>query len=57
VARWTGFVWLRVGTSGEVDWVFLAQGRDKWRALAITVLNFGFHTERGISLLFADLLP
>jgi hypothetical protein len=40
-----------------VDWVCLAQVRHKWRTLAITVLNFGFHTKRGVSRLFADLLP
>jgi hypothetical protein len=25
------------------DWMELAQGRDRWRALVSTVKNFGFH--------------
>jgi hypothetical protein len=39
---WTGLVWLRIGTGGEVgwvdvDWIGLAQDRDKCRALVNAV--------------------
>jgi hypothetical protein len=34
---------------GDVDWIHLAQNRDRWRALVNTVMNFGFHKMRGIS--------
>jgi hypothetical protein len=28
---------------GDVDWIGLAQDRNRWRALVNTVLNLGFH--------------
>jgi hypothetical protein len=33
---WTGLVWLRIGTGGEVgwgdvDWIGLARDRNRWR--------------------------
>jgi hypothetical protein len=31
-----------VGWNG-VDWIGLAQGSDKWKALVNAVMNFGFH--------------
>jgi hypothetical protein len=34
---------LEIGWGG-VDWIGLAQDRDKWRALVNAVMNFGFHT-------------
>jgi hypothetical protein len=37
-----------IGWEG-VDWINLAQNRDKWRSLVKAVLNFGFHKMRGIS--------
>ena len=37
-----------VGGSCE-DWVELAQGRDRWRALVSTVMNLRFPKMRGIS--------
>jgi hypothetical protein len=32
---------------GDVDWIGLAQDRDKWRALMNSVLNFGSHKTLG----------
>jgi hypothetical protein len=34
---------------GNVDWIHLAQDRDRWRALVNTVMNLRFHKRRGIS--------
>jgi hypothetical protein len=27
---------------GDIDWIGLAQGRDRWRALVPSVMNFRF---------------
>ena len=32
-----------------MDWIELAQERDRWRALVTTVMNLLFHKMRGIS--------
>jgi hypothetical protein len=34
---------------GGVDWIDLAQDRDRWRALVNTMMNFGFHKMLGNS--------
>jgi hypothetical protein len=39
--RWVDNIWMelvQVGW-GDVDWIGLAQGRDKWRALVNVVIN------------------
>ena len=34
---------------GYMDWIGLAQDRDRWRTLVSEVMNFGFREMRGIS--------
>ena len=34
---------------GGVDWIDMAQDRDRWRAVVNAAITFGFHAMRGIS--------
>jgi len=34
---------------GYMDWIGLAQNRDRWRTIASALMNFGFREMRGIS--------
>jgi hypothetical protein len=34
---------------GDMDWIGLAQDRDRWRAIVNVVMNLGFNKIRGIS--------
>jgi hypothetical protein len=34
---------------GGMDWIYMAEDRDRWRALVNAVKKFGFHKTRGIS--------
>jgi hypothetical protein len=33
-----------------VDWIYLVQDSNRWRAVVSTVMAFGFHKRRGICL-------
>jgi hypothetical protein len=33
----------------DMDWIDLAEDRNRWQALVNMVINFGFHKMRGIS--------
>ena len=39
----------------DVDWIDLAQNKDKWGTFVHAVINFGLHKMRRISLLPEDL--
>jgi hypothetical protein len=35
--------------SGGMDWIEMAQVRERWRAIVNVVMSFGLHKMRGIS--------
>jgi len=41
---------------GNMDWIELAEDRDRWRTLVNTLMAFGFHKMQGISRLAANRL-
>jgi hypothetical protein len=47
--RWVNNIRMDLGEVGwgGVDWIGLAQDRNKWRALVNSVLTFGFHEMLG----------
>jgi hypothetical protein len=47
---------LGLGGMGSMDWIDLAQERDRWQASVTTVMTFGFHNIWGMSWLAEDLL-
>jgi hypothetical protein len=49
--RWEDNIkmYLREVGCGGMDWIELAQDRDRWRALVNVVMNFGFCRMWGIS--------
>jgi len=49
--RWVGNIRmdLQEVECGYVDWIGLAQDRDRWRTLVSAVMTFGFRETRGIS--------
>jgi hypothetical protein len=47
--RWVDNIRMDLGEvgRGDVDWIGLAQDRNRWRALVNAVLNLGFHEMLG----------
>jgi hypothetical protein len=41
--------WIFKKWDGGMDWIDMAQDRDRWRAVVSAVMNLGFHKMRGIS--------
>jgi hypothetical protein len=41
--------WIFETLGGGIDWIDLAQDRDRWRALVNAVMNLRFHKMLGIS--------
>jgi len=41
---------------GTIDWIAVAQDRDRWRALVNALMNLRVQLNTGISLLAGDLL-
>jgi hypothetical protein len=40
---------LQDSVRGGMDWISLAEDRNRWQALLNVVMNFGFHKMRGTS--------
>jgi hypothetical protein len=49
IRRWVDNIRMDLGEVrwGDVDWISLAQDKNRWRALVNSVLNFGFHEMLG----------
>jgi hypothetical protein len=48
--RWEDSIKMNLQDVGwGMDWIELAQDRDRWRVLVNAVMHFGFHKMRGIS--------
>jgi hypothetical protein len=48
--RWEDNIKMELQDVGwGMDWIVLAQDRDRWRAVVNAVMNPGFHKIRGIS--------
>ena len=52
ILKWTFKKW-----DGGMEWIDLAQERNRWRTVVNAVMDFSFHKIRGVSWLVEYLLP